>query len=100
MNFDYKKGRLIILKMKYEKPMLAVEYYQLTQAIASCVTKIGFNDSNCVLKDEDATWQMKDLAYVGFFTDNLLSGCGLSAEGMDGYDGICYHTNANSAFNS
>lgn len=77
--------------------MLAVEYYRLTQAIASCVTKIGFMDSECVREDPDATWQMKDLAWSGFFNSGY---CDIAAEGMDGYDGICYHTNANSAFNS
>lgn len=85
------------MKLKYEKPMLAVEYYRLTQAIASCVTKIGFMDSECVIEDPDATWQMKDFALSGYFNSGY---CRDAAEGMDGYDGICYHTNANSAFNS
>lgn len=84
------------MKKTYEKPMLAVEYYQLTQTIASCATKIGMLDSNCVKKDPDATPQMKDLAYSGFFIEK----CDLSASGMDGLDGICYHTNANAAFSS
>lgn len=30
------------MKKQYEKPTLAVEYYQLTQAIAACVTKLVF----------------------------------------------------------
>lgn len=85
------------MKKQYVKPMIAVEYYELTQAIASCSTKIGFLDSACVLKDSDATNQMKDFAYIGYFTAGY---CELTFEGMDEYDGICYHTNANAAFNS
>lgn len=86
------------MKKQYIKPMLAVEYYELTQAIAACATKFGLMDSACVLNDADATDQMKDLAYVGFFIE--AGGCGAFPEGMDASDAICYHTNANSAFTS
>ena len=79
------------------KPLVSVERYELTQAIASCKTKIGFLNSECVEKDPDATPQMKDFAAVGWFNEGY---CGESAVGMDGYDSICYHTNANAAFNS
>jgi len=85
------------VKKTYTKPLLAVEHYELTQTIASCATKIGFLDSECVLKDPDATPQMKDLASIGWFTGGK---CADAAEGMDGADGICYHTNINAAFNS
>lgn len=84
------------MKKQYEKPTLAVEYYQLTQAIAACVTKIGFLDSDCVKKDPDATHHMKDLAYAGYF----VSGCDQVPTDMDQNDSICYHTNASAAFNS
>ena len=86
------------MKMKYEKPMLAVEYYELTQSIAACVTNIGFMSAECVQNDDDATDQMKNLAWSGFFTDTI--NCALSADEMDGYDSICYHTNINAAFSS
>ena len=84
------------MKKQYVKPMLVAEYYTLTQSIAACTTKIGFLNSECVKNDPDATNQMKDLAWVGFF----MNGCDISPEGMDGYDSICYHTNVNTAFNS
>ena len=84
------------MKKQYEKPTLAVEYYQLTQAIAACVTKIGFLDSACVKQDPDATNQMKNLAWQGYF----VSGCDQVPTDMDQNDSICYHTNANAAFNS
>ena len=83
------------MKKQYEKPMLAVEYYQLSQSIAACATKIGFLNSECVVKDPDATNKMKDLAYSDYFVE-----CIESPTGMDKDDSICYHTNANAAFNS
>lgn len=86
------------MKKQYEKPTLAVEYYQLTQAIAACVTKIGFLDSACVKKDPDATYHMRDLAYDGYFVS--VPGCEQVPTDMDQDDSICYHTNANAAFNS
>lgn len=85
------------MKKTYEKPMLAVEYYQLTQTIASCATKIGLLSDQCVLKDPDATPQMKNLASVGWFVEGNCSSFGTE---MDQFDGICYHTNANAAFSS
>lgn len=85
------------MKKQYEKPMLAVEYYQLSQSIAACVTKIGFQNSDCVKNDSDATNEMKDLAWVGYFVQGS---CDVSPDGMDDYDSICYHTNASAAFNS
>ena len=86
------------MRKNYEKPMFAVEEYALTQNIASCMTKIGLASSDCVLKDDDATSQMKDFAMAGYFAGTKV--CSVSSEDMDGFDGICYHTNANAAFSS
>lgn len=86
------------MKKKYVTPMIAVEHYELTQTIASCATKIGFLDSDCVKNDPQATAQMKDLAWSGFFTEQ--GNCDVYAVGMDNYDSFCYHTNVNAAFNS
>ena len=86
------------MKKIYVAPAIAVEHYELTQAIAACATKIGFLSSECVKNDPDATNQMKDLAWSGFFTDS--SNCDVYPEGMDEFDSICYHTNASAAFNS
>lgn len=88
---------MVVVKKQYEKPMLAVEYYQLSQSIAACATKIGFQSSECVINDPDATKKMKDLAGIGYFVDGF---CESPPTGMDDYDSICYHTNANAAFNS
>ena len=88
---------MILVKKQYEKPMLAVEYYMLSQSIAACATKIGFQNSECVIKDTDATNKMKDLAYDNYFVEGA---CSAYPIGMADYDSICYHTNANAAFTS
>lgn len=90
------------MKKTYTKPLLAVEHYELTQTIASCATKIGFLDSQCVKNDIHATNHMKDLAWSGFFAQgsDAHKGCDMFSDGTDPYDGICYHTNINAAFNS
>lgn len=77
--------------------MIAVEQYVLSQTIADCSLKIGSNSSECVLKDIDSTPQMKNMAYEGWFMDGA---CGETIiDGATG-DGICYHTNVNTAFSS
>ena len=85
------------MKRAYQKPTLEVESFAITQQITSCSgIKIGFSDAACVLKDNDATDQMKTLA-EGFGFIDL---CVKSAIGMGEKDGICYHTNSNPAFTS
>lgn len=81
---------------------MAIERYELTQAIASCALKIGFNDRLCVLKDADAQglYGMLNLAASGFFTaEGCFGNCPSDRTGED-EDGICYHTLANAAFTS
>ena len=85
------------MKKKYEAPKISIEYFELTQSIATCSKKIGFLDSECVMKDPDSTDQMRELADVGFFNTGK---CDMAAEGMEENNGICYHTNLNAAFNS
>lgn len=86
------------MKRKYVTPVITAEYYSLTQSIAGCATKIGFSNRECVLNDPDSTAGMKDFAMEGYFAD--VNGCTELASAMDGYDIICYHTNAQAAFNS
>lgn len=84
------------MKRKYQKPTLAVEYYALTQAIASCGgIKIGGTGSaDDVLSDPDSTDTMISYALSGGFIS--AGGCALP---MDGYaeengiggDTVCYH---------
>ena len=83
------------MKKPYQKPLLAVEHYSLTQSIASCSgIKINFLDSECVIKDTDSTNMMLNWAYRGGFLD-----CEIDMSGYQ-YDGVCYHTSVNAAFTS
>lgn len=80
---------------KYTKPMLMVERFQLSQALASCsALKINSMDINCVLTDSSVPDEMKNLALVGFFMQE--GGCPRQA--TDG--AICYLTSTNMAFTS
>ena len=86
------------MKMKYEKPMVAVEHYELSQSIASCVIKIGPNGSNnCIRTDADTPPQMRSWAASGWFVDNT---CGAMVNIGQTFDGICYHTQASATFQS
>lgn len=85
------------MKKQYQKPLIAIEHYELTQSIASCSIKIGFLDRMCVLRDTDATAEMRNLAMEFYFS----TGCSKTIEmGETREDGICYHTNMNAAFSS
>lgn len=77
------------MKKIYEEPMIVVEQYALTQNVANCSIKVGSNDNACIFSDPDVPSQYKDFINAGF-----------PAEGMDGTDGICYHTNAGTMFSS
>ena len=85
------------MKRKYVTPVIAAEYYAQTMSISACATKIGFSNGDCVKNDPDSTAGMKDFAMEGYFA---AGSCEQSASAMDGYDIICYHTNAQAAFNS
>lgn len=85
------------MRMKYEKPCIAVERYELSQAISACATKINMLSSACVLGDDDAPLEMKQLAFSGLFTSGY---CSQVVKGGQSSTGICYHTNANAAFSS
>lgn len=88
------------MKIKYEKPLVAVEHYELSQAIASCIIKIGPNGSNaCVRTDADTPGAMRSWANSGWFADSSCDPNSLVSIGQT-FDGICYHTQANAAFQS
>ena len=85
------------MKLKYERPMAAVERYELSQAISACSTKIGLLNSACVYKDADAPAEMRALAINDWFTSGNCINVMTSGQSSDG---ICFHTNANAAFKS
>lgn len=80
------------MKMKYEKPAVAVERYDLTQTIAACGIKIGLQTSTCVKNDFDANNALREYAAGGGFVS--FPGCIVFASSGDTFDGICYHTSA------
>lgn len=86
------------MRRKYQKPMLEIESFVLTQQITSCAfLKICFSDGGCVEDDRDSTEHMKRLAGAGIFSD----GCSLEPIfATEISDGICYHTSVNMAFTS
>lgn len=84
------------MKMPYEKPMMAIERYELTQSIATCELKIGFWDSQCIIKDPDAPLDLKDVAFEGYFVQDA---CGMYLS-PEQENSLCYHTSVTMAFNS
>lgn len=85
------------MKLKYEKPMVAVDRYELSQSIAGCAVKVGASDSGCFLRDSDVPNKMKSFAYYGWFADG---NCRMRVIAGNDYDGFCYHTAANSYLQS
>lgn len=95
------------MKKQYHKPMFVVEYYTLTQAIASCGgIKIGFSDSKCVEDDKNATDTMRDWAIMGGFIDTTVTNDNRCSVDLSGFvegsvdDMMCYFTSVNAAFTS
>ena len=88
------------MKKKYLKPLVAVEHYELSQAIAGCLIKIGPNGSNtCIRTDADTPAAMRSAANNGYFADSTCLPMFVVLPGEQ-YDGICYHTQASAAFPS
>lgn len=82
------------MKQVYEKPMVAIESFALSQSISACSgTKIGLNSSQCVMNDSDSTYWMKVYAAQGWFLSTP-DDCTKSAKGMSFEDGVCYHTSS------
>ncbi len=84
------------MKKQYEKPMMRIDRYELTQSIAACSIRISYTDSQCVIKDPDAPAEQKYMAWDYWFS----TGCSTKVIAGNDYDGVCYHTNANAMFNS
>ena len=83
------------MKLKYEKPLIAVEQYALSQAIAACQTQVGYNDNICMANDEDVPLLMREMAATGMFGEGR---CVEPPYDMDFEDNVCYHTSANPLF--
>ena len=85
------------MKKAYSKPIVLMESFGITQMLSSCTLRIGFRDSDCVLNDENATFDMWDLAANGYFSAGA---CSWYPQNSDFEEGVCYHTSVNLAFSS
>ena len=87
------------MKKTYEKPMVAIDRYKLSQAIAGCsAIKVGLESSSCFMKDPDVPAITKAYAANGWFTAN--GECKIQTVSGVSYDGICYQTQVNGALPS
>ena len=86
------------MKMEYQKPMAAVEFYQLSQSIAACAIKINLLDNQCVLNSQNTPEEMRGIAY--FYPNYFSTGCSTVCTNNPDFDGICYHTQLNATFTS
>lgn len=84
------------MKIKYEKPMAAVEFYKLSQSIASCAIKINYLSNDCVVFDSDTPEEMRSVAfdYPNYFSTDCSTICTNNPD----FDGLCYHTQVNATF--
>lgn len=81
------------MKAKYQKPMVAVDLYKLSQAIAGCSIKVNYNSSLCYLTDSSVPPALVGYAAEGWFTAE--GACVKKAEDGQVFDGFCYHTQGN-----
>ena len=87
--------------MKYEKPIVAVDLYELTQSIAGCTITVSFTDSGCFLNSPNVPPEMKAFAANGWFVESnclIHTVAGTTYDVV--YDGMCFHTPANGALTS
>lgn len=92
------------MKKQYVSPVIEVEQFVLTQAIASCHQSliVPSQDTNCLLKLEsnlEAVTVLQEYAHSGYFWEGF-TGCEDWSLNVDSDDGICYHTSMNLLFSS
>lgn len=99
-----KGGYLQAMKLKYQKPLAAIEHFELSQSIAACSIKIAFANNACVRRDVDTPDEMRSIAYN--YEMYFASGCD-KAGGFDvigeyiiSKDLLCYHTQTSATFTS
>lgn len=94
------------MKLSYQKPMVAVEHFSLSQSIAGCTIKIGFGSNACVQGDSDTPPEMMSIAVRNplYFAEGCTEGGQLDVINND-IPGVpktklCYHTQTNATFTS
>ncbi len=86
------------MKMQYQKPLVAVEHYKLSQSIAACSIRINSLDNACVVNDDDTPPEMRSIAYI--YPEYFSSPCISNAAHIQDNDSICYHTQVSATFTS
>ena len=86
------------MKMEYQKPVAAIEFYQLSQSIAACAIKINLLSNACVVNDADTPDGMRGYAYV--YPNTFSTSCDTVCTNNPDYDSLCYHTQMNATFTS
>jgi hypothetical protein len=94
------------MKLSYQKPLVAVERFELSQSIAACTIKIGFASNTCVQNDADTPPEMRSVAIQNpmYFADkcNEAGHFDVINDFVPGLtkDQLCYHTQTNATFTS
>lgn len=94
------------MKLNYQKPMVAVEHFELSQSIAGCSIKIGFGSNACVQNDSDTPPEMRSVAILNptYFAEgcNAAGHFDVITNDIPGAekDILCYHTQTNATFTS
>ena len=94
------------MKLHYQKPMVAVEHFSLSQSIAGCSIKIGFASNTCVQNDSDTPPEMLSIAVQNplYFAEGCTEGGQLDVitneiPGVP-HTMLCYHTQTSATFTS
>ncbi len=85
------------MKLKYEKPIVVLERYALSQGIASCDMVAGPSGNYYCFPNGNVSDKAVDWWLQGTFVSKELGCNNVINQGQD-YDGICYHTSINTVF--
>lgn len=92
------------MKLNYQKPVVAVEHFELSQSIAACTIKIGFANNACVQMDEHTPLEMFSIAVTNpmYFAGGCTEAGHFDVINNDivPKDDLCYHTQTNATFTS
>lgn len=92
------------MKLTYQKPLVAVERFELSQSIAACSIKIALSSNACVRRDVDTPDEMRSIAfsYPMYFAQGCdqAGGYDVIASSDFNNDLLCYHTQTSATFTS
>lgn len=92
------------MKKEYEKPQILVEDYNITDLLATspCEQKVNYSDGAVCHSwyKLDDVWDEGSQSFIsGYLFNSSNKDCtGGYMDGLDSYDGICYHGPENNNF--